>query len=945
MIISKRSILITLVGIVLILTGCKSGQIRLAVDQPSKTEASTEQNIQGIPDLPVDCNAGQKKPCGSDKGECSKGTISCVDNKWGECVGAVGPKEEVCDGKDNNCNGTTDEGCECEDGQSRDCAAEKDGIGVCKKGTQLCEYGKWAMCKGMVRPDQEYCDGKDNDCDGSADEELTRSCNRGCEDGMEICEAGNWINCNARTSSPEEICDGLIDENCDGAIDEGCACTDGDTRSCGPDTDFGRCAYGTQLCSLGQWGECEDEVMPLDAEECNGIDDDCDNLIDEDLEPDNAEKFVGLCAGQQKLCALKEDGTYGWIEPDYRSIPGYVVEEGLDRCNGIDDDCDGTADEGCLCTNDDTRPCGPETDFGRCVYGTQVCSLGSWGGCDGAVMSLDAEECNGIDDDCDDETDEGLTPPAAGKTLGVCAGSGLEQICGGVAGWQEPSEADYLAAIGPTYQTTENLCDGLDNDCDGEMDIGCGCVKEDERPCGTDVGICESGIQICNEYGIWGLCQGSTEPGVETCNGLDDNCDGSKDEGFNCVRGETESCGSSVGECSSGQKTCNQACNWTACDDNGPASEQCNGLDDDCDNVADNNITDAPMMALTGICSGMSFPQTCVEGTWQDQELATLDIEGFEEEEESCDGLDNNCNGEVDENCTCVHGEVEDCGTDVGRCVFGSRECVAGEWGPCEGGTIPTAELCNGFDDDCDGPADEDIDESLMDPATHQLGECEGAKKICIDGIQIDPDYGAYSNNTYGPEICDGLDNDCDGVADNIERDCNTACEYGTQICVDGGWEVCSARQPDTNETKCDNIDDDCDGDTDEELTRSCDLGCENGIEICEAGSWVNCNARTPSPGEICDGVIDDDCDGAVDNGCLCTNESTQPCGPPELVGQCVPGEQVCVSGIWDLCGGATEASDEVCDGEDNDCNGVDDDNISPESMPLADLQEGVCEG
>lgn len=177
------------------------------------------------------------------------------------------------------------------------------------------------------------------------------------------------------------------------------------------------------------------------------------------------------------------------------------------------------------CTNGQQMNC-PKV-LGVCAGAKQTCTGSLWPGCTTATYlannpSYEQIEvtCDNKDNDCDGNVDNGLTPPNADKTLGVCAGQ--KKVCGGAAGWQEPN----YAAI-PGYSVTE-ICDNIDNNCDGVVDGNTqSCYT---GAAGTQgVGPCKAGTQTCSG-GVWGSCTGQITPQTETCNGVDDDCNGKVDD-------------------------------------------------------------------------------------------------------------------------------------------------------------------------------------------------------------------------------------------------------------------------------------------------------------------------------------------------------------------------------------------------------------------------------
>lgn len=406
-------------------------------------------------------------------------------------------------------------------------------------------------------------------------------------------------------------------------------------------------------------------------------------------------KRVKDCATGFQLCrdkGLREE-KWGDCQPYDQKFP----ESGPELCsNGLDDDCDGFtdySDTSCVCRPGAKEPCytGPTStsNVGQCRDGIRTCTdQGKWGSCEGEALPT-KEVCNGLDDDCNGKTDEKLT----------C------DLCG-VAGDRK----------------------------------SCFTVPSEKRA----QGICKDGFKLCradpeNKSILqWGPCENEVKPKpTEICgNGLDDDCDGKPDQGCKCTPpGKVEPCYSPTETkeptlpCKTGTRVCSSNGTWSECLNQVlPQQEDCNLKDDDCDGVVDNAKGSTKVSSL----------------------------------ERSCYTAKSGCTTQPDGTLKC---------TDP--CKQGKQSCLNGNWTACQNETQPTKEICDGIDNNCDGKVDNDIPTNEYPLCPNQLGGCKGSRTPpCKNGAWPACNYLSQFKSYSSQETCDGLDNNCNGQVDEGILNC-----------------------------------------------------------------------------------------------------------------------------------------------------------------------------
>ncbi|RKG83042.1 MopE-related protein, partial [Corallococcus terminator] len=711
--------------------------------------------------------------------------LDCDDTNAAFKPGAV----EICDGVDNNCDGQVDEGL---------CAswyrdADGDGFGNANDSKRSFTQPQGYVAdstdcddtRSNVRPGQaETCDTLDNDCDAQVDEGVCAFWYRDADgDGYgkasDSVQAGtrpagyvaNATDCDDTRANvfpgASEVCDGL-DNNCNGQSDEGVGAlwyrdADGDGFG-NPGSTAAAC--GQPAGYVANASDCNDSngsIRPGASEVCDGVDNNCTGGVDEGVMPTfyRDGDGDGYGTGSQSVQTCSQPGGYVSNAGDCNDSNASIRPGATETCDSVDNNCNGAVDDGAgsIWYRD-----GDGDGYGTWMQSIQQC----WQ--PGGYVS-NASDCN--------DSNSGINPGA--------------------------------------YE----YCDGTDNNCNGQVDEEGATWYRDAD--GDGYGNINQSTESCWQPGGYvsnsGDCSDGNptiNPGApEVCDGVDNNCNVLVDENGGAGTYYRDADGDGYGNPGVSTTACSQPAGYVAnagdCNDfnwsvNSGAPEVCDGADNNCNGAVDEGAGSTWYFDIDNDGYGnASLPtQSCSQPFRHVSNASDCDdfnVSIYPGAPEACDGRDNNCNYLVDEGAGSTwfrdgdgdgygnwYQSTYTCGQPGGY-VSNANDCNDSSAASHPG----AAEVCDGVDNNCNYVVDDGAGSTwYRDSDGDGYGNGSQSTYVCgqPSGYVSNASDCDDSNASMSPghaEVCDGVDNNCNGQV-NEGGVCVPACGSQTacgNVCVD----------------------------------------------------------------------------------------------------------------------------------------------------------------
>ena len=512
---------------------------------------------------------------------------------------------------------------------------------------------------------------------------------------------------------------------------------------------------GDGVLSSADCDDSDDTIAPGADEPCDGIDNDCDRVVD-DVESGGVEVYADVDGdgfGDPAARALVCGTSDGWVTDNTDCDDGddKVNTDANEACDGADNDCDGLVDNG---VGDTWYADGDGDGHGDATM-TEVSCDGTGGYVDDSTDCDDAEAdvytgapevCDGADNNCDglednDAVDEvtwyvdvdgdGFGPDASAAA--ACDAPAPDMVM--VGGDCDDAKSD---ANPEAYET----CEGSDQDCDGTIDNhptdgtdyytdsdgdGYGAPATRVRACAAPAGPVVTVGGDCND-----AAAAISPAAIETCDTVDQDCDGSVDDGASDARDwYADTDGDSHGDAAAHQRACaapqgfvasSDDCNDAAQNTYPTAPDGCDGVDTNCDGVLEtptNWYTDADVdgygSATVVVSCGAAPAGTVANSLDCNDAVATINPVAVE----LCDAFDQNCDGALNNNAVNPTVWYQDLDNDTyGNPAVSQTACAAPtgyvanstDCSDAAGAVHPLAtELCNGVDDNCNSLVDDGV--------------------------------------------------------------------------------------------------------------------------------------------------------------------------------------------------------------------------------------------